>query len=106
MSTRTERETIYYTRRWKLLRDQVKHEAGNLCERCKESGRTSAAEIVHHRRPLRAGGDPWARSNCEAVCRQCHADIHRAEVESIPVEVRAWRRLIAEILKRNEEVLT
>ena len=78
--------------------------AGYLCARCREHGLTVSAEIVHHIRPMKQGGDPWARSNLEAVCRTCHEARHR-DVDDIPLEIRAWRGLIGSMLKPTEDLM-
>ena len=105
MSTERERREVYSRPRWKRLRQLVMLDAGYLCARCLEKDRTGPAEIVHHIRPLKQGGDPWARSNLEAVCRKCHEARHRAVDSTIPIELREWRALIGSILNPNDEVL-
>ena len=95
MSTKGERATIYSTKRWSVLRLKVLARDDGLCVRCREEGRTALAEIVHHREPIRDGGDPWSLENCESVCRACHAAEHAPE--PTPAQ-RGWSNLVRELL--------
>lgn len=57
--------------------NQVNH----LCERCLRNGLVVPAEIVHHKIELTPNNinNPditLSYDNLEAVCRDCHADIH------------------------------
>ena len=106
MSTLRERREVYSRPRWRRLRKRVIYEQGYVCAGCREQGRIGPAEICHHRRPMKQGGDPWERSNLEAVCRKCHEERHRDVDDHIPREVRAWRDALKSILKPNEVVLT
>ena len=60
-------------RRWYLTRHPV-------CERCEAQGRTAAATMVHHMRPVRYWpGLRLAVANLQALCTQCHAATHAGE---------------------------
>lgn len=53
----------------------------HLCERCLSKGIVKPAEIVHHKIELNPSNinNPDVTlnfDNLEAVCRDCHADIH------------------------------
>ena len=99
MSTKHERRTIYLTKRWGLLRRKVLTRDGDLCVRCPAEGRTSGAEIVHHKTAIRDGGDPWSIKNCESVCRPCHA----AEHAPTPTPGQGgWKNLVRELLPMEQ----
>lgn len=73
------------SKEWRHLRWQVLSEQP-LCERCKAEGYVVAARCVHHIIPVESGRTEaecrdlaFRRSNCQALCYQCHADIHKAE---------------------------
>ena len=95
MSTKHERRTVYATKRWGLLRDRALARDGGLCVRCLAEGRTVLAEIVHHLRPIRDGGNPWSLENCESVCRACHT-LHQHAPEPTPAQ-RGWSNLVREL---------
>ena len=95
MSTKHERRTVYATKRWGLLRFEALARDGGLCVRCRAEGRTILAELVHHLRPIRDGGNPWSLENCESVCRSCHADQHATA--PTPAQT-GWSNLVRELL--------
>ena len=59
---------IYGTRRWRKARGIILARAGRVCERC---GSDEGLD-VHHRDPLRDGGDPYELANLHALCARCH----------------------------------
>ena len=96
MSTKAERAEVYNTPRWAALRRRVRERDGYLCQRCKENGLTGPAEIVHHVRPIRDGGDPFDLENLISVCRPCHEELHEAEKPKKPEipGARDWRERV------------
>ena len=73
---------LIHTNRWlRLRRDKLSSQP--LCERCKESGRITAATEVHHVIPVEDGltraekerlmYDP---TNLRALCHDCHVKTH------------------------------
>jgi 5-methylcytosine-specific restriction enzyme A len=78
-----DRNRLYASRRWWLLRRAVLFEQP-LCA----CGCGGLAEEVDHIRPLAAGGDRWARENLQGLARQCHAAKTRRELAA-----RGWPRL-------------
>ena len=77
--------TFYDSPAWKRTRRAYASSVGGLCERCLRSGRYTAGVIVHHKKPLTPENiqDPHVAldwSNLELVCRDCHAEIHDAEI--------------------------
>ena len=59
-------KAIYNKAKWKATRKAILSESP-LCP-CGE-----IATDVHHVVDLADGGDPWDRSNLEALCRSCHS---------------------------------
>lgn len=76
-SHRAEKKTdeLYKSREWRRLRGRYL-EAFPLCAHCQAAGRVEAASIVHHKTPVKAGGDPWAWDNLESLCAACHNKEH------------------------------
>ena len=57
-----------------------------LCERCEAQGYVTASRCVHHIIPVESGRTEaecrdlaFRRNNLQALCYQCHSDIHKAE---------------------------
>lgn len=73
------------SREWRELRTEVIREHP-ICQRCEAMGRVTASRCVHHIVPVESGRTEtecmqlaFRKTNCQALCYQCHADIHRAE---------------------------
>ena len=78
---------FYNSRAWKGTRRNYMQSVGGLCERCLERGIITPAEIVHHKVPLTDKNVSdlsislgWG--NLQALCRQCHAEVHEEMYES------------------------
>ena len=71
--TDTGEQKIYQSARWRKLREQ-KLQEDPFCEVCARAKppRITPATIVHHRQPLKQGGDPFEWSNLESICASCH----------------------------------
>lgn len=54
-----------------------------LCELCRQEGRVTLAEQVHHRRPLAHGGTNDL-ANLMPICREHHERLHAAMQEAVP----------------------
>lgn len=74
-------EGFYKSKQWQNTRASYLKSVGGLCERCLAKGRYKAAVIVHHKKHIdpQTIQDPrvtlsW--DNLEAVCRECHAELH------------------------------
>lgn len=65
---------IYNSKRWAVLRRHRLHRTP-LCVRCGE-----VATDVDHINPIAAGGQPFALSNTQSLCRQCHSRKTRSEM--------------------------
>lgn len=81
MSSETKATGFYNTKAWKDTRRNYKQSKGNLCERCLKQGKITPADVVHHKEPLTMNNINdlnislgWG--NLEALCNQCHADVH------------------------------
>lgn len=88
--TRKERDTIYHTHRWRVLQQQVMAMDNYECQICKQRGRHSRGQIVHHRFHVedfpefafsvyveRDGGN--TERNLITVCRSCHENVCHPE---------------------------
>ena len=62
-----------YGRAWKRVRERY-IAAHPLCEKCRERGKLTPAQEVHHLLPLSRGGTP-DESNLMALCKPCHSEI-------------------------------
>ena len=74
-------KAFYSSKTWQDCRDEYMKRAHHLCENCLRQGIYKPAEIVHHIIEL----DPTNINNpeitlnfnnLEAVCRECHKNIH------------------------------
>ena len=69
-------QKIYRSRRWTEL-SKRKRQTDPLCEQCLQQGKITPATLVHHKIPIRDGGDPWDWANLESCCASCQAISHR-----------------------------
>lgn len=68
---------FYISKAWLHLRAEVLREQHNECQICKEKGLYVPATTVHHKRPVReAPRLALTKSNCIALCDECHYEIH------------------------------
>jgi len=76
--SRTDKEEnkFYASVEWKRLR-KYKLTLNPLCERCEREGGIVLATIVHHKAPLKSGGD-WLPTvdELESLCLSCHSREH------------------------------
>ena len=63
-----------YGTQWRKIR--ARYIAANpLCELCKQSGKLTPADTVHHKHKLADGGsNDW--ENLQALCGNCHTQLH------------------------------
>ena len=95
---REDQLAVYHSPRWRALRRTKLVSVDFTCERCGivESGRGIE---VHHDQPMTEGGEPYPdTSELTALCRSCHADVHR-ELRAVkePPERTAWRKRLREV---------
>jgi 5-methylcytosine-specific restriction endonuclease McrA len=74
---------IMSSSRWQKLQAETL-KARPYCERCKEMGWLTPSKVVHHKQPIESGHSnaeyerlAFDTQNLQALCHQCHADIHR-----------------------------
>lgn len=65
---------VYNSKRWKILRRAVLFDQP-ICQHCNNA----LARDVDHITPIEHGGDPYDRSNLQALCPSCHGRKTRAE---------------------------
>ena len=86
--------TRLHAGRWARVRWAELDAAGWRCAIC---GRY--ANEVDHIVPLHKGGDPWAESNLQAICRSDHIRKTAAENRRPPTPAEAaWRDLVRAML--------
>ena len=74
-------------RRWAWVRRKLLKRDNWRCRECGRYGNE-----VDHIQPLHTGGDPWAESNLQCLCRRCHIAKTRAEYSGPRDPAReAWR---------------
>lgn len=78
---------FYKSPEWRQLRAEVMADHHNECERCREQGRLTMADTVHHEHEVRKRPDMaltrWItepdgtrREVLHPLCNQCHNDVH------------------------------
>ena len=75
-------KAFYKSKAWQRCRESYMSHCGRLCEICYSKGILKPAEIVHHKiyiSPENIGNPNITLNfdNLQAVCRECHADIHK-----------------------------
>ena len=83
MSKRVDATGFYHSQAWKHCREEYAKSRHYLCERCMMQGRYTPGVIVHHIEelsPLNIENPEKTTgfSNLMLLCRQCHADVHKA----------------------------
>ena len=63
-----------YGRNWRKVRDAFIH-ANPLCAECWKEGRMTAADTVHHIKPLSEGGNNYWE-NLMSLCHSHHSRLH------------------------------
>ena len=91
--TAKQRKRFYQSGEWRKMSRRIRERDGWLCTLCRP--RTVAARLVHHVRPLSAGGDPLSESNLTSLCAEHHREAHGVVVDE---ERKAWNRYIRELL--------
>ena len=66
-----------YTSKWQKLRAYYRA-LHPLCERCESLGIIRPANLVHHKVPVKSGGDLLDVDNLESLCVWCHRIRHEA----------------------------
>ena len=100
MSTRSERQAVYVSKRWRRLRRSVLASSRRRCAICGRAGRLEVDHLI----PMFDGGETWAIANLQALCRGCHfaktARENLRRPRAIPPEPSlAWDNLVSGIEK-------
>lgn len=72
---------FYKSKEWKKTSNLIKIRDLGLCQQCKREGRTTFADMVHHKIPLQKRWDlrlDW--SNLESLCIDCHNKIDHTKL--------------------------
>ena len=76
---RTHESGKRYGTQWRKIR--ARYIADNpLCEMCKDDGRLTPADTVHHKRRIADGGTNESE-NLQALCSSCHSRLHAKDGE-------------------------
>lgn len=65
------RDSRYDTAQWQAAR-KAQIARCPCCEACTKAGRTTAATVTDHIKPVRLGGDFWNAANHQSLCKTCH----------------------------------
>ena len=84
-------KAFYHSRDWRICRTEYIKQAHGLCECCRNRGIIRAGVIVHHINHVSPETihDPQVLTNpanLQLVCRDCHAQLHRAETKRYKVD--------------------
>lgn len=82
---------FYHSREWQRCRTEYIKQAHGLCEVCRDKGLFVPGVIVHHINHISPENihDPQVLTdfnNLQLVCRDCHAQLHRAETKRYKVD--------------------
>ena len=92
---------FYDSPAWRSCRKAYMARVGGLCERCLAKGILRAADLVHHKIVLTPDNIRHPEisldfDNLEAVCADCHRDLHETEHQRAHEKLRSkskkrWR---------------
>ena len=83
---------FYNTHAWLHLRAEVLDEQHHECQICKAKGLATPADTVHHIKTVRDRPDlALTKSNCIAICRDCHYKIHHPDGPPQPKQPKSKR---------------
>jgi 5-methylcytosine-specific restriction protein A len=71
----TDQRKFLHSRTWRAVRE-MKLRRSPLCEECERQGKTTAAQLVHHRDRDETNS---ASENLLSLCTSCHEEIHKGE---------------------------
>lgn len=72
MEGRYTKSKLYYTSRWKIVRNRQLREFP-LCKMCEKIGKITPAIIVDHIIPHKGNSELfWKKSNLQSLCKLCH----------------------------------
>lgn len=69
---------FYESKKWKKARERAMRRDGYQCQDCKRYGKITAADHVHHIKPLEdcTAAEAVDLSNLVSLCRDCHNKRH------------------------------
>ena len=91
--TRAALQKFYESVAWRRMAKVAKRRDGFLCVRCRQEGFTVAADVVHHLKPITAGGEKLSLDNTVSLCRIHHESAHGRGPST---EQREWGKYMAE----------
>jgi len=62
---------VYSRKKWRQLR-AFWIKGSPLCVECEQEGRTVAADVVDHVKPVKQGGGMYDMNNLQSLCHSCH----------------------------------
>lgn len=73
--------SFYKTKEWKQIQMLTMIRDYGLCQECLRHGRTTFADMVHHKQPLKKRWDLRLDiNNLECLCEQCHNNIDHSKL--------------------------
>ena len=84
-------KSFYKSKAWEKCRRSYIKFVGGLCENCLQKGIVNPATMVHHKiyitpENIRDASITLSFANLQALCRQCHADIHAGKERRYTVD--------------------
>lgn len=99
-----EARAFYKSKAWKQCREVVLQRDHHLCQPCLKMQRVTAANTVHHIKPLEEHPElALDIDNLESICPSCHNKEHPEKGSNKEVPQR--RSVVVIRAKRNEEVI-
>jgi 5-methylcytosine-specific restriction protein A len=75
MTNREGRRRREYNSLWQKFR-AVYLSLHPICVKCESKGYVVPAVLIHHVKPLDEGGSKYNEDNLQALCNDCHEEIH------------------------------
>lgn len=104
---KTNNDTFYKSKEWRILRAEALERDDFLCQECKKKGIVTPATTVHHIRPLRVDQSRALQlSNLETVCPACHNKLHRERSQTFKkknANIKAQKSKNIVVFKENPE---
>ncbi len=78
-------KAFYHTTAWQKKRAQVLQRDHGACQRCREKGKYTKADTVHHIRHLRDVPElALTDDNLISLCSECHEAVHPEKHKTTP----------------------
>lgn len=75
--TQKDKVQFYSTMAWRALREEIRLRDHNECVRCRQNGKVTPADVVHHKKEVELYPELALRSdNLECLCHACHEKTH------------------------------